>query len=588
MLEKSGWITKLLMLGIDPEEEKGEILAKVRVNGALLFSVCIFLCLGAYAYHSFSSDSFPLFSYFFWGSGFLSLLLWLWNAFGVHAISRSLGYLLYLMVMVVYGISFGFSSEGGRDPFSYYFLLLSSSFYVFLTFPFRWAPIGVVPIILFGLYIGWLGKDWVLPIIAVGTGAITWLLVPLWDLVSTENPKQNEIEEEVLLKEVIHSMETDEQPVMHEETTPEATTLAPLPEKQQVPQESTPSPPEDATNTMSAEYAKLKAKLDQYESRLLQMEKLITLGKLIAGIIHEINTPIGAVNAANTNLNNLLPTLTKELPQIIEMLDKEQRESFFQLLAKALQERPQLSSREERNLKKTLQEELEAHGLDNARTLAGDLVKMGIYENIAHYMPLLKHEKRDQILDFLSNFGKLRTNISNIDIASEKIMKLVKAVRSYIHQKQEQKRIPTNLIQNIETVLTLYHNMLKYGITVIREYDETIPEIACYPDELSQVWTNLIHNAAQAMKGEGELRIRIEQDDQYISVSIQDNGPGIPDEIKDRIFEPFFTTKPEGEGTGLGLDIAKKIVEERHNGKIAFFSEPGKTIFTVKIPKNLT
>lgn len=131
----------------------------------------------------------------------------------------------------------------------------------------------------------------------------------------------------------------------------------------------------------------------------------------------------------------------------------------------------------------------------------------------------------------------------------------------------------------------LYHGKLKRSIEVRVVGPEKVM-IKGYPDKLGQVWTNLIHNAIQAIGDEeGTIEIHIEPDTDACLVRITDSGCGIPPEIQDKIFEPFFTTKPEGEGTGLGLDICKRIVEEDHNGKIWFESQPGKTTFYVKIPQ---
>ena len=132
-------------------------------------------------------------------------------------------------------------------------------------------------------------------------------------------------------------------------------------------------------------------------------------------------------------------------------------------------------------------------------------------------------------------------------------------------------------------MLTLYYNQLKQGIEVIKNYPEDLPKIPCYPDELNQVWTNLIHNAIQAMESKGTLTIDVKQQQENILVSIIDSGKGIPAEILPKIFQPFFTTKPAGEGSGLGLDIVKKIVD-KHRGTISFQSVPGNTTFTVQLP----
>ncbi|RLD70295.1 MAG: hypothetical protein DRJ10_20525, partial [Bacteroidetes bacterium] len=140
-----------------------------------------------------------------------------------------------------------------------------------------------------------------------------------------------------------------------------------------------------------------------------------------------------------------------------------------------------------------------------------------------------------------------------------------------------------NIIEGIETVLTLYNNQLKHGIEVKKNF-KTVPEIMCYPDELNQVWTNLIHNSIYAMQEKGKLEIIVSKTDTDIVVKIKDNGKGISDEIQDKVFDAFFTTKPTGEGSGLGLDIVKKIIE-KHNGTIDFESKEGDgTEFRVVLP----
>ncbi|MFB8789866.1 MAG: ATP-binding protein [Potamolinea sp.] len=146
-----------------------------------------------------------------------------------------------------------------------------------------------------------------------------------------------------------------------------------------------------------------------------------------------------------------------------------------------------------------------------------------------------------------------------------------------------QKRYTLRFTEGIETILTLYQNQLKHGVEVIRNYQAELPAVWCYPDELNQVWTNLIDNALQAMKNKGTLKIDVKQQDNQMQIRISDSGKGIPPEIIPKIFEPFFSTKPAGEGSGLGLDIVKKIID-KHQGKIEVDSVPSKTIFIVSIP----
>ncbi|MEJ2397657.1 MAG: ATP-binding protein, partial [Gammaproteobacteria bacterium] len=127
-------------------------------------------------------------------------------------------------------------------------------------------------------------------------------------------------------------------------------------------------------------------------------------------------------------------------------------------------------------------------------------------------------------------------------------------------------------------------NKLKRGVTVVREYASDLPLIQAYAGELNQVWTNIIDNAIDAMKGEGKLIVRTRQDDNWIVVEIEDNGPGIPQEIQSKIFDPFFTTKGPGQGTGLGLNISRNLVVQKHHGEISVISQPGSTCFAVRLP----
>ena len=144
---------------------------------------------------------------------------------------------------------------------------------------------------------------------------------------------------------------------------------------------------------------------------------------------------------------------------------------------------------------------------------------------------------------------------------------------------------PSNIVDDLETVLTLYQSQCKQGVAIVRNY-EPMPEIWCYPSELNQVWMNLIYNALQAMQNQGTLTIDMRVNDSTIGIAITDTGIGIPPEIQSKIFDPFFTTKPVGEGSGLGLDIVRKILQ-KHHGAIEFTSVPGCTVFEVSLPIDL-
>ncbi|MDY7013343.1 MAG: ATP-binding protein, partial [Cyanobacteriota bacterium] len=191
-----------------------------------------------------------------------------------------------------------------------------------------------------------------------------------------------------------------------------------------------------------------------------------------------------------------------------------------------------------------------------------------------------------QILDTVYQLASVRESAQTISTATDKAAKVVFALKTYVRCDPSAEKIVAKVTEGLETVLTLYHNQLKHKVEVIRRYEDNLPAIACYPDELNQVWTNIIHNALQAMDHRGTLTLEVWQQDRHLCVSITDSGPGIPLEIQDKIFQPFFTTKPAGEGSGLGLDIVGKIVE-KHQGRIELESAPGRTTFRIWLPVDI-
>jgi two-component system, NtrC family, sensor kinase len=245
-----------------------------------------------------------------------------------------------------------------------------------------------------------------------------------------------------------------------------------------------------------------------------------------------------------------------------------------------------LSTREKRELRKKLKQQLELEGIDNADSLASLFINIGLEEDLQPFLPLLKDSEGEKIINVVYDFASLKRSTRTINTATERAAKVVFALKSYARYDRTGEKIQANIPEAIETVLTLYNNQLKQGVEVIRNYQTQLPYVLCYPDELNQVWTNLIHNALQAMENKGILRIDVVQQNTRVLVSITDSGKGISPEIMPKIFEPFFTTKPAGEGSGLGLDIVRKIIE-KHQGKIDVESMPAQTTFTVSLPINL-
>jgi PAS domain S-box-containing protein len=324
--------------------------------------------------------------------------------------------------------------------------------------------------------------------------------------------------------------------------------------------------------------------LKQTQNKLIVSEKMASLGQLISGVAHEMNTPVSAIQATARIMSEQLRQCLSGFPAIIELLDSEQKAAFLELAEQVLQSVDnKLTTKEQRLYRRELEQILTEFNLTDPRDMAEELVSAKIYKNLAQYSSLLSHSQIELILSQLCLIGKLKNGLSNIEIASTKALQVVKALRNYSHTQNTENPISYDLIENIETILTLMESLLKHGIEIEKEYND-IPKLIGYPEQVGQIWTNLITNAVHAMNGKGKIAIQVAcQTPSTVSVTITDNGPGIPPEIQDRIFEPFFTTKQQGQGTGLGLDICRKILEQS-GGKISFTSVPGRTSFQVELP----
>ena len=332
--------------------------------------------------------------------------------------------------------------------------------------------------------------------------------------------------------------------------------------------------------TMELETALIN--LQNTQNQLIQSEKMASLGQLVAGIAHEINTPIGAVKASSENMADVLPIVIKSYPELIQNLEPSLMNLFIELTQRALNAQKNLTSKEERAKRKIIIQFLEEKGVQDSDEIGRKLIEIGIYDDLEPFIPLFLSNHAKEILNVVYQIGQLKVNLDNISIAAIKTKKIVFALKNHAYQKQDEKASMVDIRESVDTILTLYHNQMKYGVEVTTHFEE-VPKIPAYPDEIGQVWTNIIHNGLQAMNYTGSLHVEIKSVENGVQVAITDSGPGIPEHILPKIFDPFFTTKPQGEGTGMGLDITMKIIK-KHNGTINVETQPGKTTFYVTLP----
>ena len=324
------------------------------------------------------------------------------------------------------------------------------------------------------------------------------------------------------------------------------------------------------------------------ESTARQRSALITLGTLAAGLAHEINNPASAATRAVDSLDT---TCQELLSSLVRLAHDDISAAQFAALDALRREIEPLATEPDPLVRADREEVLSLwltrHGIEHEWTIAPPLAAAGVdLDWCTRAAVLLDGSALEPGLEWVASTFSVATLLSEVKEATRRISELVAAVRSY-SQLDRASMQQIDLTDGLESTLVMLGHKLRDGVTIVREYSADVPRIEAYAGELNQVWTNLIDNAVDAMDGAGTLRVTTRVEEDIAVVEIADSGPGMSPQVAARAFEAFYTTKDVGKGSGLGLDIARRIVEERHAGTITIDSRPGETLLRVRIPIRL-
>ncbi|MGC2696513.1 MAG: ATP-binding protein [Candidatus Angelobacter sp.] len=316
-----------------------------------------------------------------------------------------------------------------------------------------------------------------------------------------------------------------------------------------------------------------------------QRDRLAALGKLSAGLAHELNNPASAARRATNQLRGILKQIKDASHELgARELTSTQKAEIEKLESSLIQrDEPPPDTLTMSALEDQLDALLRSHGQNDLWQLAANLARKGATPEVLESLfASLDADSARAALVRISSSLEVAGLLNEIESSTARISDLVRAIKEYTFMDQSPVQ-NVDIVKSLETTLTILHHKLKRGVAVERDYQPVPLMVDSFGSELNQIWTNIIDNAIDAMHGQGELRVKTYREDGCVVVEIGDNGPGISPDVQPHIFEPFFTTKGVGEGTGLGLDTVQRIVK-KHQGTIQVISKPGDTRFLVFLP----
>jgi signal transduction histidine kinase len=323
------------------------------------------------------------------------------------------------------------------------------------------------------------------------------------------------------------------------------------------------------------------AELTTTQDRLVETRRVAALGQLVAGIAHQLNTPLGAIISANRSIGEEIGEHVSRIAAEFVGMERDDVALLEELLEASAAAENLIDFALLRVRRREIHDSLQRAGYANPAELAETIVDAKLYGLGSRLDEILANKRIAGILTIVQAVASIRTSAMVVATASEKAANVIRALRVYLGQAPGEQTTGLLVCAEVEAVLGLFRHLTRSGVELVTRFDRACG-VRGRRDQLDLVWMNLIDNALQSMDGRGKLEIVVERSGSDVLISIADDGPGIPPEYRARIFDPFFTTKPQGGGMGLGLNTAKKIIED-HGGGIHFQSAEGRTVFVVRL-----